>query len=175
MTRYSERLVVPATWYVVAAGLVVSVFVALIFVAGPLPAILATVLALAVVGWVFARSSLLVKVDEHGVLQVGRATLEPRWRGRVRSLDAAETRNRLGVGADARAWLAMRGYIDTAVEIVVDDPADPHPYWLVSTRRPRRLAAALGGMSSAEERQDVQLGLRESDAQRDRQTEEEAR
>ena len=33
----------------------------------------------------------------------------------------------------------------TAVEITLDDPEDPVPYWLVSTRRPQQLAAALQG------------------------------
>ncbi|HWB36700.1 MAG TPA: DUF3093 family protein, partial [Rugosimonospora sp.] len=27
--------------------------------------------------------------------------------------------------------------------VVLDDPDDPTPYWIVSSRRPRRLAAAL--------------------------------
>ena len=31
------------------------------------------------------------------------------------------------------------------------DPRDPVPYWLVSTRRPRRLAAALGEAPGPEE------------------------
>jgi Protein of unknown function (DUF3093) len=33
--------------------------------------------------------------------------------------------------------------VATAVEITLADPADPVPYWLVSTRRPQQLAAAL--------------------------------
>ncbi len=32
----------------------------------------------------------------------------------------------------------------TAVELTLDDPDDPVPYWLVSTRRPRALSAAIG-------------------------------
>ena len=29
------------------------------------------------------------------------------------------------------------------VRVDLNDPADPHPYWLVSTRHPERLADAL--------------------------------
>ncbi len=58
-------------------------------------------------------------------------------------LDAEQTRRRAGVEADARAHLVLRPYVSTAVEITLDDPADPVPYWLVSTRRPEALAAAL--------------------------------
>lgn len=151
MTRYFERLVVPATWYVVAAAIVGSVFLALFFFLGPETAVLAALVTCAIVGWVFVRASLAIRVDDDGVLQVGRARLEPRWRGAVRVLDADATRERLGVHADARAWLAVRGYVDSAVEVEVADPADPHPYWLVSTRRPRRLCAALGGQPGSAE------------------------
>ncbi|MGI3786257.1 MAG: DUF3093 family protein, partial [Janthinobacterium lividum] len=35
-------------------------------------------------------------------------------------------------------------WVSTSVEIGLDDPADPVPYWLVSTRRPGALASALG-------------------------------
>jgi hypothetical protein len=53
------------------------------------------------------------------------------------------------VEADARAHLVLRPYIKTAVEITLDDPDDPVPYWLVSTRRPQQLAAALREAASS--------------------------
>ena len=45
--------------------------------------------------------------------------------------------------ADARAYLLLRPYRKKAVKVSLSDPADPTPYWLVSTRRPDALAAAL--------------------------------
>ena len=42
----------------------------------------------------------------------------------------------------------LRPYLSRAVRIGIDDPADPTPYWLVSSRRPDRLAAALRGTGS---------------------------
>src|ERR671918_546374 len=56
---------------------------------------------------------------------------------------AAATRRRSGVEADARAHLVLRPYVATSVEITLADPADPVPYWLVSSRRPEALASAL--------------------------------
>ena len=41
-----------------------------------------------------------------------------------------------------RIWCSGRT-CSTAVEITLADPADPVPYWLISTRRPAELAAAL--------------------------------
>ena len=45
---------------------------------------------------------------------------------------------------DARAHVCLRAWARTAVRVEVVDPADPTPYWLVSTRHPARLAAAIG-------------------------------
>ena len=58
-------------------------------------------------------------------------------------LDAAASHRVAGVDADARAYLLLRPYVKRSVQVPVQDPADPAPYWLVSTRRPDRLAAAL--------------------------------
>jgi hypothetical protein len=44
---------------------------------------------------------------------------------------------------DGRAYLCLRGWISPVVRVELDDPDDPTPYWLVSTRRPAQLVAAL--------------------------------
>jgi hypothetical protein len=46
---------------------------------------------------------------------------------------------------DMRAWLLIRGYISPIVRIQITDPNDPAPYWIVSTRNPQKLAAAIEG------------------------------
>lgn len=48
-----------------------------------------------------------------------------------------------GRDANARAYLLLRPYIATGVRITIDDPTDPAPYWLLSSRRATELAAAL--------------------------------
>ena len=58
-------------------------------------------------------------------------------------LDADATRRAAGVDADARAFLLLRPYLKRSVRVEITDPADPAPYWLVSTRHPDELAAAL--------------------------------
>jgi hypothetical protein len=78
-----------------------------------------------------------------GDLQAGRARL-PQWaQGRVVVLDADAARRLRGVDADVSAYLYLKGWVPTAVRVDVVDPADPAPYWYVSTRRPAELAAAL--------------------------------
>lgn len=86
--------------------------------------------------------STVVQVDDRGV-QVGAALLEWPYVGAIEARDAEATRARLGMDADARAFVVQRPYLDSTVEIEVVDAADPHPYWLVGTRQPRALAHAL--------------------------------
>jgi hypothetical protein len=80
---------------------------------------------------------------------VGRATIEHAYIAAARPLNAEETRRRTGVEADARAHMVVRPYIKTAVEITLNDPEDPVPYWLVSSRHPQQLAAAMQDASSS--------------------------
>lgn len=126
-----------------AAGLAGSIWLAYDAPYGPavsLPVGLG-VLALAAV-WLVGYGHVLVAVRSDG-FTAGRATL-PAWAiGEVSALDAAAARAARGRDADPRAYLLVRGYAPCAVRVDVDDPDDPVPYWLVSTRHPERLATAL--------------------------------
>jgi hypothetical protein len=80
-----------------------------------------------------------------GVLRAGRARISLEHVGEVQALRAEDAHRLAGRDADARAYLLLRPYLRRAVRVAIDDPADPTPYWLLSTRRPDRLAAALTG------------------------------
>ncbi|ROS30868.1 DUF3093 domain-containing protein [Cellulomonas sp. PhB150] len=80
-----------------------------------------------------------------GELLAGDAHIPLTLLGEVRELDADELRAELGPRLDARAHLCTRGWIHRAVRVELVDPADPTPYWIVSTRHPDALAAALRG------------------------------
>jgi hypothetical protein len=53
----------------------------------------------------------------------------------------------LGRQFDPAAFVVHRGWVAPLILVVLDDPDDPTPYWLISTRRPERLLAALRGES----------------------------
>ena len=76
-------------------------------------------------------------------IRAGRARVEVRFVGEVVALDAEQTRLVAGRDADARAYLLLRPYRSKAVKVALRDPADPTPYWLVSSRRPEKVLAAL--------------------------------
>lgn len=76
-------------------------------------------------------------------LWAGDARLPLRFAEDIRALPAADKRYVLGPDGDPAAFLLHRAWIPGAVYLRLNDPADPTPYWLVSTRHPDRLAAAM--------------------------------
>ncbi|GAB7189988.1 DUF3093 domain-containing protein [Kineococcus sp. NUM-3379] len=114
----------------------------------PLPAfgvtgsLVAALAAVALVVGALVASATAVRVAD-GVLVAGRSRIPLDCLGAAVPLDAAAMRRELGPALDARAHLVTRAWVRTGVRVPVEDPEDPTPYWLVSTRRPDRLAAAL--------------------------------
>lgn len=141
--EYAERLFVPLRWWVQATMLVATFWLALVVAVPPVAAfgITAAIAALVAVGFL-RYGAMPVRVAD-GELRAGRAHLPLAYVGEVTPLDKEQTRLMAGRDADTRAFLAMRPYVKRAVRVEVTDPADPAPYWLVSTRRPQQLAAAL--------------------------------
>ncbi|PXA67764.1 DUF3093 domain-containing protein [Cryobacterium arcticum] len=80
-----------------------------------------------------------------GVLIAGHARIETRLLGEAVDYEGAEATAERGTRLDARAWLLIRGWITPVVRIPLEDPTDPAPYWLVSSRRPQKMAAAING------------------------------
>lgn len=144
---YQERLGVPLRWWVQGTMLVASLWLALVVALPAAPAWAVSVAAMAlVVGLLLSYGSARVVVGD-GELHVGRARIAATHVGAAAALDADATRRQAGVDADARAHLLLRPYLKRAVRIDISDPADPTPYWLVSTRHPDRLAAAVTALT----------------------------
>lgn len=143
VSTYRERLTAPLSWWVmvVAFGLVWG-WLMLVATNRPI-AIGATVVATVVAGaLVWSYGSVVIAAGPDG-LRVGSAHLPHAHVGNVAVLDPRDFRAELGPQADARAWLRTRPYIDAGVRVEVADPSDPTPYWLVSSRHPEAVAAAL--------------------------------
>jgi hypothetical protein len=138
---YRERLT-PSWWIWACApglGFGVALSVAKISISwGAVTALVVTAVLLALL----VRSTPSLRVSE-GVLTAGRASIPVRLTGPVEVLDAEAMRRAHGPRLDARAHLCLRGWIPTGVRVALSDPQDPTPYWLLSSRRPETLAAAL--------------------------------
>lgn len=146
---YRERIQVPVAWWVLAALFALSLLLAFGFYLGPVWGIAAAAASMLVCAGIFASIAVTVEVTEDE-LRIGRAVIGRRYLSAATALDATAARRRAGVEADARAHLVLRPWVSTAVELTLDDSADPVPYWLVCTRRPAALARALG-MSASDE------------------------
>jgi Protein of unknown function (DUF3093) len=140
---YDERLGVPLRWWALATMFLATMLLAFL-VATPLwVAVSATsVLVVAVLLLFLGYGAARISVAD-GVLTAGRARIAVDQLGDVSALDAVATRRLAGRDADARAYLLLRPYLRRAVRVDIADPADPTPYWLLSSRRPDRLALAL--------------------------------
>lgn len=138
----AERLWAPVSWWLITAAFGGTFTIAVGAYLGPTGAIVMTAVCAAAICVALLRGAGVVRVSEDGLEAAG-AFLPWAAAGGVKVLDAEQTRVRMGTGADVRAFLVHRSYIPGAVEVEVVDPADPHPYWLVSTRHPERLARAI--------------------------------
>jgi hypothetical protein len=123
--------------------LVASLWLAVAVAMRPLAATAVTaVAALLVASGFLAYGAARVAVVD-GWFHAGRAKIELHHLGAAVALDKDATRRAAGVEADARAYLLLRPYLSRAVRVEVTDPADPAPYWLVSTRHGEALVRAL--------------------------------
>ena len=139
---YREKLN-PAWWmWLLFLGLAGSVVIALAPIAtwlGILGGVIALILAPVIV---YSRASSIVVTEDF--LRVGRASIERRFVGEVEAFtDAEDVRRVRGPELDARSYMNFSASASGLCRIEITDPVDPTPYWLVSSRRPRALAAAL--------------------------------
>jgi hypothetical protein len=142
-TGHAERLLVP--WWLWLVGLGGATLAAAeVYLGAPglatwLPYLV--LLPLTALGlWWAGRVRVAVR---DGVLHVDDAHLPVRYVAEVGVLDAAGKREALGPRADPLAFVVQRPWIPGAVLVILDDPADPTPYWVVSARHPERLARAV--------------------------------
>lgn len=141
--QYAERLTVPLRWWVQATMMVASLWLAVAVAMPPIAATVVTLVAATLVAaGLLAYGAARVEVVD-GEFRAGRARIPLAMLGPVEALDVEQARRAAGVEADARAYLLIRPYLKRAVKVSIADPADPTPYWLVGTRHPRQLAAAL--------------------------------
>jgi hypothetical protein len=138
---YREKLW-PAWWVFLATALVIPASLLVFLPISPVAGVVsAAVLYTGIVVVLLATSPVIEVTD--GMLRVGRARIERSFLGAVTTHEGAEAFAERGIRLDARAYLVLRGWISGVARIEIVDEADPTPYWLVSTRDPAGLAAAL--------------------------------
>ena len=141
MPDYREKLW-PTPWIYIASVLLIPASILVLApVSMPAGIVTGVVLYLALVGSLAITAPVIEVLG--GRLRAGRAEIALDEIGEASPADEEQARVERGTGLDARAFLVIRGWIKPVVRVPVVDPADPTPYWLISTRRPKELAAAI--------------------------------
>ncbi|WP_214466999.1 DUF3093 domain-containing protein [Microbacterium flavescens] len=138
---YRERLG-PSLWVLVSAA-VAGPMAALVFapIDTTVALVIGAIVGVAVVALLIAGAP-VVRIHD-GVLRAGRAHIPVDLLGDPVVYLDEEARHQRGAGLDPRSWHVIRGGIDGLVVVPVSDPQDPTPVWVVSSRTPDRLAAAV--------------------------------
>jgi hypothetical protein len=140
---YAERLTVP--WWAWPAGLLGGALLAteIWLGGGGLRAWLPFAVVLPLTVGVLVRLGRIRIAVTDTEFRVDDARLPLAVVADVVALDADGKREALGVGAHPLAFVIQRPWIKGAVQVVLNDPADPTPFWVISTRHPIELAEAL--------------------------------
>ena len=143
MHCYRERLFAPPLWWVTGMFTMLT-FGAIVWTGFDLG------ISLAVFGGVIAITAAFLLNWGRATIEVtGSELLAERARlpladvGEVLPLDEEQARALRGPRADPRAHFLIRPYLRSAVYVEVARPGAASPYWLLATRRPAELAAAI--------------------------------
>ncbi|MEO8888872.1 MAG: DUF3093 domain-containing protein [Jatrophihabitantaceae bacterium] len=140
---YCERLRTPWWWYLVAIG-VGSILAAEFHIAGMsatdwIP--FGTVLPLScLLVWWMGHSSLEIT---QGELRIRGAHLPLEFVSGCVALDPRTLRLVIGREGDPAAYISIRPWIGPGVQLWLDDPHDPTPYWIVSSRHAQKVVDLL--------------------------------
>jgi hypothetical protein len=152
IVRYSERLWVPWWWWppalAVAALIALEVNQGVRTVPDWVPFAVLLPVAGAVLVW-FSKTEVRVvgggagDPDAETELWVGAAHLPVSVISRSAEVPRSAKSAALGRQLDPAAFVVHRAWVGPMVLVVLDDPDDPTPYWLVSSRHPDRVLSAL--------------------------------
>jgi Protein of unknown function (DUF3093) len=138
---YREQLTAPAAWWLLAVPSVITLgglFYEVL--SDPWPLLIMAGLAVVCAAYLIAYGKAEVQVTD-GMLRAGNAELPLTSVGEVVPLNEKQSALMCGPKFDPAAFMYSRPYLKQSVYLATDDPRVP--YWLVGTRRPAELAAAV--------------------------------
>ena len=76
-------------------------------------------------------------------LRAGRAHIDLKFVGKIEVLSKEDMSFHRGSGINPQAYLALRFWIKRGLKVEIEDPRDPTPFWLISSKNPERLLERL--------------------------------
>lgn len=141
MSSYRERLW-PSIWIYLATALVIPASILVLAPVNIIAGVVAAAVLFVGLAGIFIVLAPVIEVKD-GVLTAGKAQIPVELLGTPSIFRGGAATLQRGQRLDARAWLCLRGWVDPVIKIPLEDPDDPTPYWLVSSRNPEGLKAAL--------------------------------
>ncbi len=143
MRDYRERLRVPLAWWLLAVPTVLILGATLYAgLAEPWPVIIMIGLAAGCAALLITMGLATVELRD-GALRAGNAVLPLTAVSEVVCLDENQTSRLRGPRADPAARLYSRPYLKESVYLAIAPSGSAVPYWLIGTRHPAELAAAI--------------------------------
>ena len=141
-SEFAERINWPVWLWLFLAMMIASIYLTFWAPFGNLVA--AAISILISIALIYsARKSVLEIVVINNWLYVGNAKIDCKHIKKVTELKKEEFLKLRGQNADPAAFNATRFWVSTGVKVELKDKNDPTPYWLIATRKPKKLAAAL--------------------------------
>ncbi|WP_448855399.1 DUF3093 domain-containing protein [Corynebacterium camporealensis] len=144
---YQERQWVPWYFWLLAAAAVIIATATVSFNRGIWWTIVPGVLLSAIAIWVllsWSSTTVTVEQDTDGTrwLLVKDAQLPHDVVSRCMAVPESARRNALGPQLDPAAFLVTHGWVKKHAMLVLDDPEDPTPYWLICSKNPQAVLDA---------------------------------
>lgn len=142
---YHERLHVPLWWWPCGALFVGILGYEISLASRHWKEMWAVYLLLAALGsWLlFSMGRTTIRVDAERELFADKARLPVSAIARAAIIPATAKSAAVGRQLDPAAYLIHKPWVKQLVLLVLNDPEDPTPYWLVSTRHPEKILQAL--------------------------------
>jgi hypothetical protein len=140
---FRERLTPRPLVFVIVEALIAMVAVAYGAPFGTLVGWVIFISASILAIWALLATSPVIEVSATE-LRAGPAVIDRAFISSVQALDSAAFRLARGRDADPRRFSLLRSWRGgSGVIVAVEDPADPHPGWILTSARPVELASAL--------------------------------
>jgi hypothetical protein len=124
------------------AMLCLSIYLSIWAPLGNLTAIMVTAISLCAAFALSIKMRTTIYVTNQ-MLHVNKAKIDLKYIKSATALTPVEYKKMIGVAADPAAFLAINFWVKSGVKVELKDKKDPTPYWLISSRNPKKLVKAL--------------------------------
>lgn len=143
--KYHERLYVP-WWYLICAAIVIALlgYELGIAVQNTLIHSLLYIPLIVIAIWIiWGLSSGKIGITQDQTICVGKAKISAQYINKAFIVQPEMKSAALGRQSDPLAYIYHKGWVKPMILLILDDPQDPTPYWIFSTRRPEALRKQL--------------------------------